>query len=189
MSGSVLRRVSRVVLGPLCLSLLAFSALPGQTQSAGDVVVIGNSPNQWSQNQFHWNQLLNLGGAAKSKQPTPDKLGDQAKANPQAIEKQLLSGIQVSGIQLQPIIKLPGSSQLIGTVTNGNSQPVTIAAVNFKIVDANGKLLQSGTAVPQPATVAPGQSVTFQTMLSTVPADSGAKAILTNPPVALQGGV
>jgi hypothetical protein len=187
MAKSGLRRVSRVVFGPLCLSLLALSALPGQTQSAGDVVVIGNSPGQWSQNQFHWNQLLELSGA-KAKQPT-DPVGDQAAVNPQAIEKQLLSGIQISGIQLQPIIKLPGSSQLIGTLTNGNSQPVTIAAVNFKIVDVNGKFLQSGTAVPQPSTIAPGQSVTFQTMLSTVPADSGAKAMLTNPPVALQGGV
>jgi hypothetical protein len=188
MAKSGLRRVSRVVCGPLCLSLLALSALPGQTQSAGDVVVIGNSPGQWSQNQFHWNQLLELSGA-KAKQPTPNPVGDQAAANPQAIEKQLLSGIQVSGIQLKPIIQLPGSSQLMGTLTNGNSQPVTISAVNFKIVDANGKFLQSGTAVPQPSTVAPGQSVTFQTTLTTVPADSGAKAMLTNPPVALQGGV
>jgi hypothetical protein len=188
MAKSGLRRVSRVVFGPLCLSLLALSALPGRTQSAGDVVVIGNSPSQWSQNQFHWNQLVELNGA-KPKQSTPNPVGDQAAANPQAIEKQLLSGIQISGVQLQPIIKLPGSSQLIGTLTNGNSQPVTIAGVNFKIVDANGKFLQSGTAVPQPATVAPGQSVTFQTTLSTIPADSGAKALLTNPPVAIQGGV
>ncbi|MBW4553051.1 MAG: FxLYD domain-containing protein [Aphanocapsa sp. GSE-SYN-MK-11-07L] len=188
MATLVLHPITKLALGSLCVSLVALNSLPGQAQSAGDVVVIGNSPGQWSQNQFYWNQLLGLSGAAQVKQPA-NPLGDQAAANPQTIEKQLLSGIRISGIQLQPIIKLPGSSQLIGTLTNGNSQPVTISGVNFKVVDDKGNFIQSGTAVPQPATVGPGQTVTFQTMLSTVPADSGARVILMNPPVAIQGGV
>jgi hypothetical protein len=187
MAMMVLRPIFKVALAPV--ALIALTAMPGLSQSAGDMVVIGNSPMQWSQNQFYWNQILGVSSAAKFK-PTPTQpFSSQATINPQSIEKELLSRIQISGLQLSPIIKLNGSSQVSGTVSNGNSRSVTIAAVNFVVLDASGKLLQTGSAVPLPATIGPGQASTFQTTLLTVPPDIGAKVMLGNPPITIQGGV
>jgi hypothetical protein len=181
------------------VSAAGLSVLPSQAQSAGDIVVVGGSPGQWSQNQAYWNQLLQLNrpqvappapgvtpsaGAAPAGTPA-----DQAKVDPQALEKQLLRNISVSGLKLEPIIRLNGSSQVSGSVTNNNRKPVTVSGVNYQVLDANGQVLQTGAAVPKPSTIGPGQTVTFQDTLLTVPADVGAQVRLSNPAVSLQGGV
>jgi hypothetical protein len=51
---------------------------------------------------------------------------------------------------------------IAGTLTNLNDFPVTVLGVNFKIVDAFGDLIQTGTVYPEPSAVASRQSVTFQ---------------------------
>jgi hypothetical protein len=130
----------------------------------------------------HWNQLMGLSRPKPSAMPPA---GPGAPA-PAVDVKALVANVRVSELRLEPIIGLSGSSMLTGTVTNGNRQPVTVTAVNFKVFDAQGKLLQTGTAVPSPATIGPGQSVTVQQQLPTVPADAGAKVQLYDPAVTIQ---
>uniref|UniRef100_B8HUY3 Uncharacterized protein n=1 Tax=Cyanothece sp. (strain PCC 7425 / ATCC 29141) TaxID=395961 RepID=B8HUY3_CYAP4 len=176
------------VLSSALLSTIALA--PALSQSAGDIVVIGNSPAQWAQNQTYWNQLLGLTGGGQSPMAAPPAPGgDQATVDPQVLQQQLIQNIQISNLRLVPIIKLNGSSELMGSLTNRNAKTVTVSSVNFEVLDAQGNLLQTGSAVPQPATVAPGQTVTFQTTLPTVPPDSGAKVRLGRPAIQLQGGV
>jgi hypothetical protein len=56
-----------------------------------------------------------------------------------------------------------------GTLTNLNTFPVTVLGVNFKIVDAFGDLVQTGTVSPEPSMIGPRQSVTFQKPLYSLP--------------------
>jgi hypothetical protein len=56
-----------------------------------------------------------------------------------------------------------------GTLTNLNTFPVTVIGVNFKIVDAFGDLVQTGMVSPEPSTIGPRQSVTFQKPLYSLP--------------------
>jgi hypothetical protein len=58
---------------------------------------------------------------------------------------------------------------IAGTLTNLNPFPVTVLGVNFKIVDAFGDLVQTGTVSPEPSTIGPRQSVTFQKPLYSLP--------------------
>lgn len=165
-------------------SLLVGLALPVLAQAAGDIVVVGGSPSQWGRNQTHWNQLMGL------TRPRPNPKGEKPGASPAAADPEALArNVQVTNVRLVPILKLSGSSQVAGMVTNRNTKPVTVTSVNFQVFDAQGNLMQTGSAVPQPATIGPGQSVTFQQTLTTVPSDSGATVRLSNPPVAVQGGV
>ncbi|WP_298977557.1 FxLYD domain-containing protein [uncultured Thermosynechococcus sp.] len=167
----------------------AIAPLPALAQrAAGDIVIIGNSPAAWSRNQRYWNHLLNLSSATAAPS-APTTAGAPQEVDPKALEQQLLRNIRVGQPQLQPVLKLPGSSVVTGTVTNNNRQPVTIQAINYEVVGANGELLQTGAATPEPATVAPGQTVTYQKMLPNVPADIGAQVRLSQPAVVLQGGV
>ncbi|HIK25692.1 MAG TPA: hypothetical protein IGP91_08205 [Thermosynechococcus sp. M46_R2017_013] len=167
----------------------AIAPLPALAQrAAGDIVIIGNSPDDWGRNQRYWNHLLNLSGATAAAS-TPTTSGTPQEVDPKVLEQQLLRNIRLDQPQLQPILKSPGSSVVTGTVTNNNRQPVTIQAINYEVVDANGKILQTGAATPKPATVAPGQTVTYQEVLPTVPADIGARVRLSQPAVVLQGGV
>ncbi|WNC46007.1 FxLYD domain-containing protein [Thermosynechococcus sp. GLH187] len=167
----------------------AIAPLPALAQrAAGDIVIIGNSPYEWGRNQRYWNHLLNLSGAtAAASTPTPSETPQEV--DPKVLEQQLLRNIRVGQPQLQPVLKLPGSSVVTGTVTNNNRQPVTIQSVNYEVVGPNGQILQTGAATPEPATVDPGQTVTYQQMLPTVPADIGARVRLMQPAVRLQGGV
>ena len=167
-------------------------ALPSQAQkNPGDIIVIGNSPRQWAQNQSYWNQLVGVFGRAipAATAPTPPSDPTQAGADPQVLTQKLLQNISVGAPQLQPILKLPGSSQVSGSLTNRNNQPVTIGGVNFEVLDNTGNVIQTGSAVPEPATVGPGQTVTYQQTLLTVPSDVGASVRLINPPVTIQGGI
>lgn len=166
--------------------------LPSQAQkNPGDIIVIGNSPRQWAQNQSYWNQLVGVFGRAIPAATAPDPTSDttQATADPQVLIQQLLRNISVSAPQLQPILKLPGSSQVSGSLTNRNNQPVTIGGVNFEVLDNTGKVIQTGSAIPEPATVGPGQTVTYQQTLLTVPSDVGASVRLANPSITIQGGI
>jgi hypothetical protein len=172
----------RLVRGLVGAALVTGAAMPALAQTAGDIVVIGNSPNAWGRNQSHWNQLMGLSRPKPSAVP-PAGAGAPA---PAVDVKALAANVRVSELRLEPIIGLSGSSLVMGTVTNGNRQPVTVTAVNFKVFDAQGKLLQTGTAVPRPATIGPGQSVTIQQQLPTVPADSGAKVQLYDPAVTIE---
>lgn len=167
----------------------AIAPLPALAQrAAGDIVIIGNSPNDWGRNQRYWNHLLNLSGATAAAS-TPTTSETPQEVDPKVLEQQLLRNIRVGQPQLQPVLKLPGSSVVTGTVTNNNRQPVTIQSVNYEVVGPNGQILQTGAATPEPATVGPGQTVTYQQMLPTVPADIGARVRLSQPAVQLQGGV
>jgi hypothetical protein len=172
------RQVVRVLGGAV---LVTGVALPVFAQSAGDVVVIGNSPNQWNRNQTHWNQIMGL-NRPKPATPKGEKPGAVAAVDP----KVLAGNVRVSNLKIVPIVRLNGSSQVSGTVTNGNRQPVTVTGVNFQVFDDKGNLLQTGAVAPQPATIGPGQSVTFQQTLLTVPADSGATVRLSDPAVTVQ---
>ncbi len=178
-----------VCLGAIAPLTFAATAAYGQ-RAAGDIVIIGNSPYSWGRNQSYWNHLLNLAGATGSTAAREaDATGDSAAADPKVIEQQLLRNIRVGEPRLQPVLKLPGSSEVTGTVTNNNREPVTIQSINFEVVGADGRLIQTGAAVPEPATIGPGQTVTYQQFLPTVPSDVGARVRLGRPPVLLQGGV
>ncbi|BAY51389.1 hypothetical protein NIES2134_110230 [Thermostichus vulcanus NIES-2134] len=167
----------------------AIAPLPALAQrAAGDIVIIGNSPSEWGRNQRYWNHLLNLSGAAAAAS-APTTPGAPQEVDPKVLEQQLLGNIRVSQPQLEPVIRLPGSSVVKGTVTNNNRQPVTIQSINYEVVGPDGQVLQTGAVTPEPATVGPGQTVTYQQMLPTVPADIGAQVRLMQPAVQLQGGV
>ena len=99
-----------------------------------------------------------------------------------------MRNLSVSNPRLAPIIGLSGSSQLMGSITNRNKKPVTVSSINFEIIGPDGKMVQTATAVPDPATIPPGATVTFQRQLLTVPA-KGRTVRLSNTPLSIQGGI
>jgi hypothetical protein len=191
-------------LGAVCVSP------PAQAQFAPSVpnetvIIIGDSPDQWEFYNNYWNELM------LQRRPTPEVESPRARfqdnffqqnaeiqdnsgfpgmsgeapapsplasnADTKALSKNLL----VRNLRLNPIIKLNGSSQLFGVLTNRNSVPVVVSGVNFEIRDRRGGILQTGTARPAPSLLAPGQSVTFSETLITVPPDIGAQVRLIDP--------
>lgn len=183
-----------LVIGSILAFAVTLVSLPGRTQSAGDIVVIGDSPSEWAEFQGYWNQLINLSTPPPA--AVPDRRGGsgqqefgQAEVDPQLLTQELTRNLQVKGLRLAPIIKLNGSSEVIGTLTNGNKDSVTVSGVNFEIVDSKGNLLQTGSAAPEPATLQPGQTVTFKQTLTTVPPDAGYKVRLSDYPFVIQGGI
>lgn len=184
---SILTRGSKLL--PAVLSS-AFLALPplgivAQAQTAGDVVVIGNTPEQQAALQDYWNQLMGLSAPPA---PIPNEAAPTPAVDPQQLQQALLGRVRVGTPELRPIIGLSGSSQVRGTVTNGNDQPITVTAINYEIIDSSGSLIQTGSAVPQPATIAPGQTVTFtEDLLAT--SVFGKRVRLAKPAVVLQGGL
>ncbi len=70
---------------------------------------------------------------------------------------------------------------IAGTLTNLNTFPVTVLGVNFKIVDAFGDLVQTGTVSPEPSMIGPRQSVTFQKPLYSLPSYKRYEIKLLNP--------
>lgn len=171
----------RILMGTV---LVTGAAMPVLAQSAGDIVVVGNSPNDWSRNQATWNQLMGL-TRPKPAVVAPNTAGGKPPV-PAVDPKVLIANVRVSNLRLEPIIGMSGSSLVSGTITNGNRQPVTVTSVNFQVFDSQGKMLQTGSAVPRPATIGPGQSVTVQQQLLTVPADSGATVKLYDPAVTIE---
>lgn len=181
------------VVGSCLMAAAVGSPWVSQAQSPGDVIRIGNSPSQWSQYEGYWNQLINLSGASKPAASSPSAAVPDAAPtaqDPQVIERQLASNLRVSNVRLASILGLPGSSQVMGSITNNNRKAVTVASVNLEVYKANGELAQTVAARPQPATIAPGATVTFVQQLLTVPADSGFRARLSRTsPFSIEGGV
>jgi hypothetical protein len=192
---NILRR--QLWLSTILLSFILSMPIASRAQSPGDVIQIGNSPAQWSQYRDYWNQLLNLGKPPAAPAPpgnagNPDPTAidpaatDQAKVDPAVLEKQLARNIRVSNLRLQRIIKLNGSSQLAGSITNRNSKPVTVNSVNLEVIGPNGALAQTVAATPEPTTIPAGATVTFQRDLPTVSVDGGYKVRLSKTPFSLQ---
>ncbi|MGB8700943.1 MAG: FxLYD domain-containing protein [Thermosynechococcaceae cyanobacterium] len=175
--------------------LIASVGLPlvSRAQSPGDVIRIGNSPYDWNQFNSYWNQLINLGGATRAPSGAAAGVPSGAPApsatDPQVLEKTLVRNLRISNMRFVPILKLNGSSQLTGSITNGNNKSVTVASINLEIYDAGGRLVQTSAVVPEPATIPAGGTVTFQKRLDTIPARGGYRAQLSKTPIVLQGGV
>ncbi|PZD73937.1 hypothetical protein C1752_01754 [Acaryochloris thomasi RCC1774] len=180
--------LSRLLVGSVLVSTVALAPQAARTQTPGDIVVIGDSPLEWSEFQSYWTQLLNLNAPSAPAETQTAASGAQGE-DPQALAKKLEKNLRVSKLRLDPIIRLNGSSLAAGSLTNGNKEAVTVASVNFEIIDSSGQLVQTGSAAPQPSTLAPGQTVTFQAELLTVPADAGYKIRLSSDAFVVQGGV
>ncbi len=181
----------KVIVGAVLLSSVVSLPLVGRAQSPGDVIRIG-SPTQWNQFESYWNQLLNLSAPQPPASPDLGSTSDTSAAtstDPQVLERTLAKKLRVSNLRLAPIVRLNGSSQLMGSITNGNSKAVTVSSINLEVLDSNGKLAQTVSASPEPATIPPGATVTFQRELLTVPADGGYRVRLSKTPFSLQGGV
>jgi hypothetical protein len=186
-------------LSALLLPFMLTVSAGSRAQTPGDVIQIGSSPDQWSRYESYWNQLLNLGKppapptAAPSSQPgTSDSSSispttDPAQAvDPMALEKKLVRNLRVNNLRLERIIKLNGSSQVMGSLTNRNSQAVTVNSINLEVIGPDGALAQTIAATPEPATIPAGATVTFQRQLLTVPGDGGYKVRLAKTPFSVQ---
>ncbi len=182
----------KVLAGTILIASAISLPLTSRAQSPGDVIRIG-TPGQWTQFESYWNQLLNLGGPKTPPASADSSSGTPATAtatDPQVLERNLMRNLRVSNLRLDPILKLNGSSNLTGKITNRNSKTVTVASVNVEIFNADGALVQTAAAVPQPATIPAGATVTFTQQLLTVPADSGYRVRLSRTsPFSIQGGV
>ena len=183
----------RLLVGSVLTSTAVVATLPGHTQSAGDVIQIGGSASEQARFEAYWNQLLNLNGPSEAESAdTADASNasfSESDVDPQVLAKKLSKNLKVSNLRLVPIIRLNGSSEVQGTLSNRNKQSVTVSGVNFEVLDGGGNLVQTGSAVPSPSTLSPGQSVTFKAQLLTVPAGGNYKIRLTNPAFNVQGGV
>lgn len=161
------------------LVALPLAALPVIAQSEQDIVIIGDTADQRQHFQSYWQQLLNLNQTTEQTRPKPQP--QQPDVQKVKLQK-ILRNLYVRDLGLDYIIQLNGSSQLSGVLTNENDVPVTVLAVNYEIVDHQGYLLQTGSAQPEPSTIAPGQSVTFSDTLWTIPPDARYKVQLLDPP-------
>ena len=184
------RWLMRLLVGSVLTSTAVVATLPGHTQSAGDVIQIGGSASEQARFESYWNQLLNLNGPAEAESAdTADASFSESDVDPQVLAEKLSKNLRVSNLRLVPIIRLNGSSEVQGTLSNQNKQSVTVSGVNFEVLDGGGQLVQTGSAVPSPSTLAPGQSVTFKAELLTVPAGGNYKVRLTKPAFNVQGGI
>ncbi|KAI9133818.1 FxLYD domain-containing protein [Acaryochloris sp. CCMEE 5410] len=185
------RWLTRLLIGSVMTSTALVATLPGHTQSAGDVIQIGGSASEQSRFQNYWQRLMNLNSPPETEESADSATSsfEESDVDPQVLAKQLSKNLRVSNLRLVPIIRLNGSSEVQGTLTNGNKKSVTVSSVNFEVVDGTGKLVQTGSAVPAPSTLSAGQSVTFKAQLLTVPAGGNYKVRLTKPAFNIQGGV
>lgn len=185
------RWLTRLLIGSVMTSTALVATLPGHTQSAGDVIQIGGSASEQSRFQNYWQRLMNLNSPPETEESADSATSsfEESDVDPQVLAKQLSKNLRVSNLRLAPIIRLNGSSEVQGTLTNGNKKSVTVSSVNFEVVDGTGKLVQTGSAVPAPSTLSAGQSVTFKAQLLTVPAGGNYKVRLTKPAFNIQGGV
>jgi hypothetical protein len=160
------------------LGVVLFSAVQTRVLGQEDVVILGNSPAQQDFFRSYWDLLRNSSRpAAPTQRQSTQPIGGANRPNLQALQRNL----RVRDLRLARIIKLNGSSELQGVLTNRNSVPVTVVAINYRILDAFGNLIQTGSASPEPSTIAPGQSVTFSRTLLTIPVDDGYQVKLARP--------
>lgn len=170
----------------LGLSIALLSVTQARVLGQEDVVILGNSPAEQDFFRSYWEQLRSIGRPTRTTAPAQSQsaqpIGGANRPNLQALQRNL----RVRDLRLARIIKLNGSSELQGVLTNRNSVPVTVLAVNYRILDAFGNLVQTGSASPEPSTIAPGQSVTFSRTLLTVPVDGGYQVKLARPAFTLE---
>lgn len=164
-----------------CLTMLPF-VFPTVAQAEQDIIIIGETAEQKQQFQSYWQQLLNLNQAAERARPKSPVQSNYAARTAREVKlNKILRNLKVDDIGLDYIIQLNGSSHLSGILTNENNQPVTVLAVNYEILDRRGNLLQTGSAQPQPSTIAPGKSVTFADTLWTIAPDEAYEVRLLDP--------
>ena len=165
------------------LGIVLFSAMQTRVFGQEDVVILGNSPAQQDFFRSYWEQLRNTSRPTPSPQrQSTQPIGGANRPNFQVLQRNL----RVRDLRLERIIKLNGSSELQGVLTNRNSVPVTVLAVNYRILDSLGNLIQTGSASPEPSTIGPGQSVTFSRTLLTIPVDGGYQVRLARPAFTLE---
>jgi hypothetical protein len=159
-------------------------------QRTGDIVRIG-SPSEWSQYESYWRQLIK-NRDRKLPNALTGKTDDDSivnRADSKDLEETLIKNIWVSDLRLAPIIKLNGSSLVTGKIRNSNNKAITVSSVNLEVLDSFGNLVQTSAPSPEPSTIPPGETVTFQKELYTVPFDSGYQVRLSrNNPFTINGG-
>ena len=181
-------RTSQAVSLALLVGVLGFpkfSQAQSNELSQDNVIMIGGSPEEWSYYSNYWQQLVNLNPAPE----TQDADFEADEFNPEMQQKaiaKLAKNVVVKNLRQDFIIKLNGSSQISGSVTNRNKEAVVVQGINFELRDSSGELLQTGSAVPTPNRLAPGQTATFSETLLTVPVDENLKLMLSKPGVIVQ---
>lgn len=169
------------------LALLAVSnLLAPAAQAQEDIIQIGDSPGEQQYYRTYWNELVELGSQASP--PRQPQETSRVGADPEAELEQIIRNLDIRELVLEPIIRLNGSSQVFGVLVNKNPDPVTVSAINFEVLDEDGYLIQTGSAQPEPSTLAPGQVVTFTRVLLTVPPDAGYEVQLSEPTFVLAPG-
>ncbi len=174
--------ITKLGLSLVLMMATSLTANAVMAQSA-DIIRIGDSPDEQQFYRSYWDRLQDL-----SSQVAPERSSsstNRTEVDPQADLEKIIRNLIVRDLFLEPIIRLNGSSQLSGLLTNQNKIPVTVSAVNFEVLDKEGFLVQTGSAKPEPSTLAPGQTVTFTRVMLTVPADAGYEVKLSEPTFAV----
>jgi hypothetical protein len=160
--------------GALILSVVMNFSISSSAQRSGDIIRIG-APSEWNQYDSYWKQLVK----DRDKRPLEEVTGKtdnnltSNEADSKVLEEALIKNLRVSDLRLVPIIKLNGSSQITGKIRNNNTKAITVSSVNLEVLDSFGNLVQTSTSSPEPSTIPPGETVTFQRELYTVPFDGG----------------
>ncbi|PZD72472.1 hypothetical protein C1752_03580 [Acaryochloris thomasi RCC1774] len=169
------------------ITLIAISSLIAPAaQAQENIIQIGGSPDEQQYYRSYWNDLVELGSQA-SQERRPQETS-RIEADPEADLEKIVRNLDIRELVLEPIIRLNGSSQVFGILVNKNPDPVTVSAINFEVLDEDGNLLQTGSAQPEPSTLAPGQVVTFTKVLLTIPPDAGYEVTLSEPTFVIAPG-
>ncbi|MEO0374566.1 MAG: FxLYD domain-containing protein [Cyanobacteria bacterium P01_A01_bin.17] len=178
------RAIARISVG---LALIAVpNLIAPATQAQEDIIQIGGSPDEQQYYRSYWNDLVELGSqASQERQPQETS---RVEADPESDLEKIVRNLDIRELVLEPIIRLNGSSQVFGILVNKNPEPVTVSAINFEVLDEDGNLLQTGSAQPEPSTLAPGQVVTFTKVLLTIPPDAGYEVTLSEPTFVIAPG-
>ncbi|MGB8699123.1 MAG: hypothetical protein WCD18_06885 [Thermosynechococcaceae cyanobacterium] len=153
-----------------------------RAESLNEIVRIG-SPTEWTQYESYWKQLVDLMGDSGN-----SREGYSPPAtNWKVLEQALIRNLRVSDLRLVPVYRRFKSSQVLGKITNNNARPVSVEGINIEIRDSFGNLIQTNTAVPEPSTILPGATVTFQKRLEALPANRSFEVqLMRNNPFAIR---
>lgn len=166
---------SKQAAGTFGVTLTCSIFLGWLTPSRADVVRIG-SPAEWSQYESYWQRLID--SANSHSQSAEFNSRGSHPHSPHRIEslvqeQMLIRNLRISGLKLLPFRWYSRTAQVVGKITNRNSQPVTVTGINFEIRDVWGNLIQTNAAIPEPETIPPGTTVTFQRRLLLLPGIGG----------------